>query len=491
MSQEPEDNEAERRLVGAMLVGREEAAAVMAESIGAALSSQIFQQVYDAAVAVFERGHVPTCLTVGDEMRRPGAEADVARILTILARQAALLAEVPSLAAIVRRKAEARRAVGIGVELQEAGRSEDIDRARRVLAGAEEQLASVVPMSSSWEPVDLRAVFDDGLPSDVPTILARQDGQCLLYPGKVNGIAGEPESGKSWVALGAIMCCIEAGDVAVLLDFESDKKAILGRLRALGLGIEEIIEHFVYIRPEDPFDGAARGPFLAMVKARRPALVVVDGMGAVLEQNGWDENSNSDVVAFMNAIPRPLEREGCGVLLLDHLTKSKETQGNYPRGAGAKLAALSGAGYRMDKIQPFGRGRTGRSRLVVTKDRPGWVRNFALGGKLAAEIVVTSDERGEEVVLTISPPADSTAGAFRPTALMQRLSRALADSSAPMNQRELLAVTTGNRDGRLTALNVLVAEGYVEMTKAGQTNQYRSIQLFTETDTPTLIDVVA
>jgi hypothetical protein len=53
---------------------------------------------------------------------------------------------------------------------------------------------------SSWVPVDLATVLADGYEPPRPTLFPRVDGTCLIYPGKVHALYGEPESGKSWVA---------------------------------------------------------------------------------------------------------------------------------------------------------------------------------------------------------------------------------------------------------------------------------------------------
>src|SRR5665811_288715 len=52
----------------------------------------------------------------------------------------------------------------------------------------------------SWLPVDLSTYLDGSHKPVVPTLLARTDGVCLLYPGLIHSLHGESESGKSLVA---------------------------------------------------------------------------------------------------------------------------------------------------------------------------------------------------------------------------------------------------------------------------------------------------
>jgi len=61
-------------------------------------------------------------------------------------------------------------------------------------------------------------------------------------------------------------------------------------------------------------------------------------------------------------------------LTIDHVTKSKDTRGNYAIGAQAKRADIDGVAVSVAVEQPFGRGIDGALSLTVTKDRPGFVR---------------------------------------------------------------------------------------------------------------------
>ena len=76
---------------------------------------------------------------------------------------------------------------------------------------------------TSWVPVDLAAVLanEDGLESP-PSVLARIDGGCLLYAGKIHWFAGEPEAAKGWLALMAASELIKAGKHVLWVDFEDE-----------------------------------------------------------------------------------------------------------------------------------------------------------------------------------------------------------------------------------------------------------------------------
>lgn len=52
---------------------------------------------------------------------------------------------------------------------------------------------------------DVAGLLAGGLPEPpAPEVLARTDGNSIFYSGQVNGLFGEPESGKTWVALAAV-----------------------------------------------------------------------------------------------------------------------------------------------------------------------------------------------------------------------------------------------------------------------------------------------
>ena len=67
----------------------------------------------------------------------------------------------------------------------------------------------------SWMPVDLSAVIagvqSGAIVGPVPTLMSRTDGPCLLYPGEVHSLAGEPESGKGWITLATARAIIADG----------------------------------------------------------------------------------------------------------------------------------------------------------------------------------------------------------------------------------------------------------------------------------------
>jgi len=121
---------------------------------------------------------------------------------------------------------------------------------------------------------------------------------------------------------------------------------------------------------------------------------------------------------------------GAAVVTIDHVTKSKDTRGNYAIGAQAKRADINGAAILVEVEMPFGRGMRGELTLKVTKDRPGHVRAHSKEAKFAGTVFIDSTVEGS-VKMRIKSPEES--GEFRPTFLMEQISKLLEVANAPMS----------------------------------------------------------
>ncbi len=175
---------------------------------------------------------------------------------------------------------------------------------------------------------------------------------------------------------------------------------------------------------------------------QRYDLVVLDGVTEALAVFGAASKDNDEVTAWIRRVPRTLaQRTGAAVVLVDHVTKDADTRGRYAIGGQAKLAALDGAAYVVEVLEPLGVGMVGRLALRVAKDRPGQVRPRSGSWRKSdrtqeAAVVVVDSRQSDRTLVTVEPlrsdqhggGADTT-GAFRPTALMERVSRHLEGSS--------------------------------------------------------------
>jgi hypothetical protein len=326
--------------------------------------------------------------------------------------------------------------------------------------------------TSSWSPVDLAAILNGKQHDQAPEILARVDGVCLLYRGRIHAGSAEPESCKGWWALHGSKERLAAGEHVVYVDYEDTAANIVARLLALDVEPDAIRERFHYLRPDDPVTGGV----VDALSELAPALVVIDGVTEALAMEALDLASNQDVAEFFKRLARPFARAGAAVLLIDHVVKDKEARGRYAIGAQHKLAGVDVA-YRLDVVRPFGRGREGLVKVTVTKDRPGFVRQHAAGSERVAMMRLTSSETG--VSVSLEPP-DVEGARWRPTRYMERVSRALEGNSDGLTRRTIRDTVTGKNEHILTALDVLIAEGYVAANTDGRYPTHVSRRPFRE-----------
>lgn len=351
----------------------------------------------------------------------------------------------------------------------------------RDLAAADQlrvaRAASEAGKASSWSYVDLEPFVNGDHTIPPPTVLERTDGLALLYAGKVNAIYGESETGKSWIVLEACRQQLAAGAHVLYLDFEDTAQTLVGRLLALQTPPEAIVERVWYARPDENFEDAGRKRLDEMLTVH-PTLCVVDGVTEAMHLLRLAPNDNEDAAAFNARLLRPLAETGAAVVSIDHVTKDRQTRSRYAIGAQHKLSAIDGAAYATETVKPFGRGLTGLVRITVNKDRPGFIRG-ACGGRAAGMAELASD--GEHVTVTIGSDTSSGSsedgGGFRPTHLMEQVSRLLEDGE----QRSTNYIERGIRgkaDVVRLALDVLVREGYIDRQIRGQAHLHTVLRAF-------------
>lgn len=338
-------------------------------------------------------------------------------------------------------------------------------------APAEEQPATE---RTSWWPRDPELALDPAAAEPGPEHLTRTDGQHLLYPGRINGILGPSESGKSWIGLWAIVQAVHRGHRCTILDFEDSHVGVTTRLRALGLTPTQIRAHVAYIGPDEPLVPFAPSgiDLTEHLQVFGPTLILVDGVNAAMTLHGLDLISNKDATVFHQRILKPLTIDGATVVYIDHTPKDKENNSSGGIGAQAKRAMTSGCALRVSPTKPFGKGQSGRVQLYVDKDRQGDVRGASVNSKhghWAAEIIVESD--GERLTMRVDPPAgaeqDGVEREHQPvrlTGIMEKISRVLDGASEPLTGRGVIELVGGNKDNVTHAMRTLLDEGYVTVS---------------------------
>ncbi len=310
------------------------------------------------------------------------------------------------------------------------------------------------PDFGTWSPVDLTAIADGFESGEMvgprPGLLQREDGVCLIYPGQVHSLSGEPESGKGWISLQLVAELVNDGQAVLYLDFEDSPQAIYARLRALGASRQAVLSHFHYVQPEEPPSAEALDAVIG-----DHVLVVLDGVSEAYSLVGLNTNDNGDATAFLRQVVRPLATNGAAVLELDHVTKAKDGRGRYSLGAQHKLAGVAVA-YTTDVIKPPSRLEAGLVKLRVEKDRHGHVRGHAQG-KVIAEVRITPFDDGERVRVSMSAPESMDNG---PTFQMRRIADLLTATPGLMFN-EIDERISGRREWKRKAVDALIQHGYV------------------------------
>jgi hypothetical protein len=335
----------------------------------------------------------------------------------------------------------------------------------------------------SWCRVDLSDVLDGTWRRPRPAVGTRDDGHGLFYPGKVHTVASEAEGGKTWLALHATAQEIKAGNGAVYIDFEDDEAGAAGRLMAMGADPAVISARFGYIRPDEPLGMYGnRGRLAEALGDLKPSLVVIDGVTEAMTMHGLDLRDNADVATFGRTLVRPIARGGAAAVALDHVAKDRDRQGGYAIGGVHKLNGADVA-YILDNRDPFGIGLTGRSEILIKKDRPGQLRRHGRrshdGLYRYADLVIVS--HGEEFA-EVSVPATATDGAApqRPTAIMAKISAVLASTPGELSQTSIEGLIPSRTRTVRLALELLVNDGYVTRDKRGQTHWHKHVRPFHE-----------
>jgi hypothetical protein len=341
---------------------------------------------------------------------------------------------------------------------------------------------------SSWDPVDLSTYLDGTYTPATPTLLPRTDGVCLLYPGLVHSVHGESESGKSLIMQAEMVRAITAGLPVLMLDFESDAAEVTARLLSMGATPTDVRDHFTYVRPET---SVTAGPDLDAYRrllSRTYTLAVIDGVTDALGMwsgGGAKSGDNDDIARFMRRFPRKLAQlTGAAVVLIDHVTKDPESRGRWAIGGQAKMAGIDGAAYTVEVSEVPTPGGRGVLSLRIGKDRPGQVRrhcgHFRKSDRTQGAARIVVDSTGPVTVLTVDPwpetgATDDGAG-FRPTGIMEKVSKTLEMAGSPLSLRDLREMVGGRAEHVGTAVQLLAADGYVTRSAGA-----RGAQLHTST----------
>jgi hypothetical protein len=315
------------------------------------------------------------------------------------------------------------------------------------IVGKDIELDETPPPTHTWRPESLIRLARN--PPAPPTIGG------LLYPGKRTVLSGETESMKTWLALILCKAELDIGLHVAWVDLDAmGSDALLERLQLLGVQDDAIDERFVYYQPSEMLDPAKKTEIAETIRERQIRLFVIDAFNPILTLHGLDPNSTTDIEKFWQGISAPIEEAGAAPCLLDHVTKNAETRGKYAYGSERKASgAIVHIGFRL--LDALAKGGSGRTLLTVHKDRPGYLPRPTLGRLIL-------DATGSTIAYKLEHDKAHDGDRFRPTILMERISRRLETEPEPVSKNWVESNIDGSTDALRIALDVLHEEGYAD-----------------------------
>jgi len=324
-------------------------------------------------------------------------------------------------------------------------------------------------------PKFLDADWDEEEPEVVPCICEVTGGRPLFYDGESHMIYGEGGIGKSW--LGYVVCAqvAAAGGIAAILDYESNRRTVRLRMKALGVTREQASRIAYWKVTGSLMPG--RLPRVALdewIAERQPTFLMLDSVAKSMGAAGMNESDPSAYVIWQQQVVEPWTSLRITSLIIDHIGHINEDHrraGRTPaaRGASSKKDQVSGASYYFEVDEKWSRQNNGHGLLSRMKDREGWGRT----GDPAAEVVVTVADLGAAVRIELVAPtekADRTPFVPRYTWYMEAVCDLLATERDGLTASKVGAhfrdagKSAGYAD---VALKTLVREGHVEVGEPG------------------------
>lgn len=304
------------------------------------------------------------------------------------------------------------------------------------------------PAASSWTPRNLADL------EDKPPVQPSLGGLGMVYPGKRHVFSGPQESAKTLAAYVIGLQVVRSGGRTVLIDFEMGPWDAKARLRELGASDDEL-GRFLYVEPDTPISAGAIGELVGL----EPSLVLVDAAAGAFQLEALDDNARKDVEKWAGAWIAPFWRAGVATIVLDHVVKNSELRGAYAIGSERKVGGVD-VHLGFSVVRPIRRGESGTYKVTTHKDRGGVLKRGHL-----VDFKLTSDPDTHLLSWEfVAPAVVDDEHPFRPTALMEKVSRFLEMQTEPVSRNTVEKASLGRGEYVRLALDLLTSEGFVEET---------------------------
>lgn len=240
---QPNDLDAERSVLGGMLLSREAIAEVIEITQGAHFYRPGHQMVFDALVAMYSQDRPIDPITAADYLREQGLLDRVGGVsyLHVLVQAVPVTANAAHYAEIVRDCATRRRLISAGAAIASLGYSgrdvaDSVDAAAAEIAGiaVADDDPDAAPLGDDYGDFldELEDLCRNGTAMGVPTGFTDLDSLLNgLHPGQVIIVAGRPGLGKSTLGVDFLRACsIKHGRPGILFSLEMSRREVQARI---------------------------------------------------------------------------------------------------------------------------------------------------------------------------------------------------------------------------------------------------------------------
>jgi len=417
----PQAMDAERSVLGAMLISRDAIAGAIQHLGEAAFYREAHRRIWRAIVALFDRNEAADLVTVAEELRKRKELEAVGGItyLTSLDQYVATAANIEHYCKIVNEKATLRRLIEVGTTIvsEAYDQSEEpanlLDRAEqsifaisddRLRTGFQPMRSLVLQGFSAIEEYRQRKVHVTGVPTgfyDLDELTAGLQNSDFIVVG------GRPSMGKTSFAMNiaenvAVHAKPSERSTVAIFSLEMSKESLVQRMMCSVARVDihkmrrgyaskeeykRLQEAAAQLHEAPIFidDSAAIGILEMRAKARRLVsemplgLIIIDYLQLVRGPQS-SENRQQEISAISRSLKALAKELQIPVIALSQLSRAVETRGGTKRPVLSDLRESGGIEqdsdlvifvYRADAYETDPAKRDGRAEIIIAKQRNG------------------------------------------------------------------------------------------------------------------------